>query len=242
MLSKERTAELKKFLKLNKLKCNNLETLDIALTHGSYTFENKLDDKYNYERLEFLGDAVVKLSISDHLYEKYPQYKEGELTKIRSVVVSDRILAKLAEKIDIGKYIKLGYHEEKQGGRKRQSTYACAFEALLGALYLDGKLELAKDFLKVLINDYVEIVDNDVTKANFKAMLQEYSQGKGIGLPEYLTKEEKGPAHAKTFEIEVKIQGQLLGTGIGKTKKQAQQNAAHSALLKLGLIKENQSE
>lgn len=208
---------------------------DQALTHSSYTYELGLAPALNYERLEFLGDAVLKLVVSDYLYERFPHYREGELTKIRAVVVSDAILAKLAERIELGAYLIMGASEARSGGARKTSNLACAFEALLGAFYLDGQIEQARVLLQDLLQDIITDVDLSKTKDNYKAVLQEFTQGEGMGLPEYVTTKETGPSHNRTFHVEVRINNEVLGYGTGKTKKEAQQQAA-----KLGLIALNQ--
>ncbi len=223
-------------LKSINLTIDDYALLDIALTHSSFTFENKDETLKNNERMEFLGDAVLKLIASRYLYERFPEYTEGELTKIRAIIISDKVLAHLAVKINLANYLKLGYHEEKLGGRKRASTLACAFEAILGAFYIDGKLDGLYDFLVELLEDEVTTIDESVSKNNFKAMLQEHVQADGIEIPEYIVAEEQGPAHNRIFIIEVYIKGQKLGFGEGKSKKEAHQNAAKMALIGLGLI------
>jgi ribonuclease-3 len=238
MLNNKRKTELDELLGSINLTVDNYELLDLALTHSSYTFENKLSSLENNERLEFLGDAVLKLIVSDYLLDRFPEYNEGELTKIRSILVSDKILAKTAKMINLGKYIKMGYHEEKQGGRKRSSTMACAFEALLGALYLDGKMYDLQMFLIEQFDEEITMIDESETKYNYKAILQEYTQAEGLELPEYVIIKENGPSHSKTFEIEVKINDISYKPETGKSKKEAQQKAAHRALLHLGLVEE----
>lgn len=218
--------------------CDNYELIENALTHSSYTFENKLSPLINNERLEFLGDAVLKLIASDYLLRRFPGYTEGDLTKIRAILISDNTLTKIAERINLGKYIRLGYHEEKLGGRKRASTLACAFEALLGALYIDGKLSLLETSLPQLIQDEVTDIDQSAAKHNFKAILQEYTQAEAIDLPLYNVIREEGPPHDKTFEIEVVINDEVCGIGGGKSKKEAQQKAAKMAVVSLGLLPE----
>jgi ribonuclease III len=243
MSSIERKKELEQFLTEIGITLNDLTNLSIALTHSSYTYENKLSIKSNNERLEFLGDAVLKLITSDYLYERFPDYTEGELTKIRSVLVSDSTLTKLAKKINLNKYLKLGYHEEKLGGRMRNSNLACAFEAILGSFYRDGKYKEIKQFLIKLMEDEVTAIDKCEAKSNYKAILQEYAQSKGIELPEYKVINEEGPAHDKIFEIIVIMENQNLGIGKGKSKKQAQQDAAKEAVVKLNLVEiENEYE
>ncbi len=240
MINKERKNKLDLFLTSINLLIDNYECLDLALTHSSYTFENKGSKLENNERLEFLGDAVLKLIASKYLYERFPAYLEGDLTKIRAILVSDNILAQLANNINLGDYLKIGFHEERLGGRTRSSTLACAFEALLGAFYVDGKLDELYEFLTKLLKDEVTKIDNSASKYNAKAMLQEYSQSKSMGLPLYEIIKEEGPAHNKLFKVEVSLNGEVIGTGTGKTKKESHQKSAEMAIKKLGLLKEKQ--
>ncbi|MDD3419532.1 MAG: ribonuclease III [Candidatus Gastranaerophilales bacterium] len=238
MFSDEREKDLKLFLKEQRLKCSNLVLLDMALTHSSYINENRLEADSDYERLEFLGDAVLKLIISDYLFNIFPEYDEGRLSKIRSIIVSDTVLASFARKIGLQDYIQVGPAEEKQGGRLRESTLACAFEAVLGALYLDGRLENLYSFLIDLASREVEFIDKNDVFYNPKAILQEFTQEKYKILPIYETVLESGPAHDKTFVVQVMVKDQKVGQGQGKTKKEAQQKAAYDAIEKLGLIKD----
>ncbi|OGH97420.1 MAG: ribonuclease III [Candidatus Melainabacteria bacterium GWF2_32_7] len=243
MINKKRKADINELLQKLHIESQDYERLDTALTHSSYTFENKIPSLENNERLEFLGDAVLKLIASDYLQERFPDYTEGELTKIRAILISDATLTKIANKIDLGKHLKLGYHEEKSGGRKRASTLACAFEALLGALYLDGKLKDLQNLIVQLFEDEVTEIDQSVSKYNFKAMLQEYTQANGLELPIYSVIKEEGPPHNKMFEIGVIINEKPLGIGSGKSKKEAQQKSAEMAVIELGLLdQEEKSE
>lgn len=207
-----------------------------ALTHPSYTKEQELPYIENYERLEFLGDAVLKLAASDILFKKYPEYTEGDLSKIRSIVVSDNTLSKIAEKIGFCELIILARHEAKQGLAHIESVCACAFEAVLGAYYLDGKFECVIPFLEKVLMPYIEEVDKNFEKFNAKAILQEYTQGLTKETPVYSLVGESGPAHNKTFEVEVAYQDKVVAKGIGKTKKEAEQHAAYEACKILGAI------
>lgn len=228
--------------KLNKLevifeiKIQNEKLFEKALTHGSYTKENELSSLENYERLEFLGDAVLKLCISDILYKKFPDYSEGELTRIRSIVVSDNTLAKIAEKIGLYAIIILGKHEEKMGGRNRASILACVFESILGAYYLEGKFSEISSFLEKNLECCIKDVDENAGKFNAKAVLQEYTQSENKTLPQYNIVEEIGPEHDKIFIVEVSYMDKTLASGQGKTKREAEQNAAYSACVKLEII------
>ena len=213
----------------------NAELFKIALTHPSYTKEHEMDYTESYERLEFLGDAVLKLAVSDILYKKYPDYTEGSMSKIRSVIVSDAVLFEVAEKIGLSELIILGKHEEKQGCRKLESVCACAFEAVLGAYYLDGKFSELIEFINRIFLPYIQEVDKNFEKYNAKALLQEYTQSKTKTIPEYRVINETGPAHNKTFEVEVWYEGKLIASASGKSKKDAEQKCAYEACKKLGI-------
>ena len=236
MLNDKRKTELDELLNNLNLSIDDYSLLDVALTHSSYNFENKLAEIEDNERLEFLGDAVLKLLASRYLYERFPEYPEGDLTKIRAILISDNTLAHIAAKINLDKFLKIGYHEAKLGGRTRSSTLACAFESVLGAFYLDGKIENLYDFLIELLKDEVTEIDNSASKYNFKAMLQEYAQANGMKIPEYVVVEEKGPAHSKIFAVEVWVNGDKMGFGEGNSKKEAHQIAARIAAVALGLL------
>lgn len=218
------------------IKIDNPDFFKKALTHPSFTKEQDLPYVDNYERLEFLGDAVLKLATSDILYKKYPDYTEGDLSKIRSIVVSDNTLSKIANKIGFCEHIILAHHEAKQGLAHIESVCACAFEAVLGAYYLDGKFDLVIPFLQKVLMPYIEEVDKNFEKFNAKAILQEYTQGLTKEIPIYSIVGESGPAHSKTFDVEVSYQGHVIAKGQGKTKKEAEQHAAYEACKKLGAI------
>ncbi|MCM1338525.1 MAG: ribonuclease III [Muribaculaceae bacterium] len=207
-----------------------------ALTHSSYTKELNISAIECYERLEFLGDAVLKLSISDVLYKKYPEAPEGELSKIRSIIVSDNTLADIAKKNGLQQLIILGRHEEKQGCRKLNSICACAFEATLGAYYLDGKYAEVVEYIKRTFEPYIEDVREHFEKFNAKAILQEYTQGLTKNTPVYRLLEATGPEHKKEFKIEVSYNGEVLAVEKGSTKKEAEQRCAYTACKKLGII------
>ncbi len=213
------------------------ELIKQALTHPSYTKENNIDSLESYERLEFFGDSVLKLFTSKLLYETYPEAPEGELSKIRSILVSDAILAKAGEKIGIDELMLLGPAEEKQGGRKRESNIACALEAVLGAYYLNGRQKEIENFIKDYIMIYAEDVDKHFEKYNAKDILQQYTQGVNKTLPEYRTVAINGPAHKPEFIVEVEWGGEIIAQASGKSKKEAQQNCALKACQNLGVIK-----
>lgn len=222
--------------KIYGIKIDNSDYFERALTHPSYTQEKELPYNMNYERLEFLGDAVLKLVSSQILFEKYPDYTEGEMSKIRSVIVSDSILSKIACKIGLNDLIKASVHNEKQGIKKVESVCACAFEAVLGAFYLDGKLDEVKSFLKKVLVPYFDEVENNFARYNAKAILQEYTQSVNQTTPVYEVVASSGPQHNKTFVVEVSFHDEILAKGEGKSKKDAEQHAAYEACKKLGVI------
>lgn len=228
---------LKALYDIFQIQPTNQELYEKALTHSSFTKENELNILNSYERLEFLGDAVLKLCISDILFKLFPDYQEGELTKIRSIVISDAVLAKITTQIGLDKLIILGKQEEKMGGRRRKSILACAFESVLGAYYVEGNFKELSIFLEKCMSEYIKEVDADFDKFNAKATLQEYTQSLSKETPNYKIVQELGPQHNKTFVIEVSYQGKILASGKGQTKKEAEQAAAHSACEKLGIIK-----
>lgn len=239
VLNESRKQQLDKLLDfLGMEETDNYEIYHRALTHSSYTYENKLSSLDNYERLEFLGDAVLKLVVSDYLFERFPEYREGELTKIRAVVVSDNQLAQLAQQINLADYMVFGVSEARSGGGRKVSNLACAFESLLGAMYLDGRMSEVTVFLRDLLEELITEVDLSKTKDNYKAVLQELTQAEGGYLPEYRTVKETGPSHNRTFFIEVLISGEVMGYGSGKSKKEAQQAAAKVALEALDALEE----
>ena len=205
------------------IKIDNPDFFKRALTHPSYTKERDIPYTENYERMEFLGDAVLKLITSQILYEKYPDYTEGDLSKIRSIVVSDSTLSKIAHDICLCDLIIMARHEAKQGLANIESVCACAFEAVLGAYYLDNKLQDLIPFLKKVLMPYIEEVDKNFEKYNAKAILQEYTQSLTKETPVYNLINETGPDHSKTFEVEVSYQGKVIASGIGKSKKEAEQ-------------------
>lgn len=220
-----------------KIKLKNKDLLKKALIHSSYTKEKEITSLESYERLEFLGDAVLKLCISNILYKNFPSYSEGSLTKIRSIIVSDNALAELAEKLGLANLLILGKREEKTGGRSRKSILACAFEAILGAYYLNGKFNAISTFLEEIFGPLIKEVDEHFEKFNAKAILQEYTQAQNKITPNYKIVDEIGPEHDKMFVVEVSYMKEVLASGKGKTKREAEQDCAYKACLKLGVIK-----
>ena len=199
-----------------------------ALTHSSFSNEQKINKHPNYERLEFLGDAVLELISSQFFFEHYPEWKEGQLTRVRSSMVCEPALAYCARDISLQKYILLGKGEEATGGRERDSIVSDVMEAVLGAIYLDGGFEEAKRYVHQWILSDLE------TKQLFydsKSILQERAQKGGKELT-YRLVSESGPDHDKVFVIEAWIDGKCVGSGTGKSKKSAEQQAAYAVLMK----------
>jgi ribonuclease III len=186
------------------------------------------------ERLEFLGDAVLNLTLSDLLLKKYPDFPEGRLSKIRAGLVNERKLADLALQLSLGVFLRIGKGEEMTGGREKPSILANTLEALLGAIYLDGGFKAASIFVDRLFNSELRD-DHDLSSRDYKTLLQEYCQGKMKKVPGYRLFREEGPDHKKVFFVEVTIQDQVISKGQGRTKKEAQQKAAEQALQKLEL-------
>ncbi|WP_090798599.1 ribonuclease III [Paenibacillus sp. GP183] len=212
----------------------NPELLKQAFTHSSYVNEHRISGPKDNERLEFLGDAVLELTVSEFLFFTYPGRMEGELTKLRASIVCEPSLVVFAEKLDFGAYVLLGKGEELTGGRSRPALLADVFEAFIGALYLDQGLEIAKNFLKRYVFTQISI-EGKLLVIDYKTQLQEHTQQHNLGIIEYRIVDERGPAHDREFISEVYMGDQLLGNGIGRSKKEAEQQAASKALAKLNV-------
>lgn len=203
-----------------------------ALCHRSYANEQGLPLIDSNERLEFLGDSVIELAVTHLLFEDFPESAEGELTKLRAPLVRGKALARAAERMGLGDYLLLGKGEEQTGGRKKQSILADTFEAVVGALYLDGGFDVARGMvlscLEELIHEIVRLGTGD-----YKSDLQEQAAKRTGGIPRYRVRDE-GPDHYKTFHVTVEVAGKHFGPIPGTSKKEAEQGAARVALLKLG--------
>ena len=209
----------------------NERLLETAFTHTSYANEHRLLNISHNERLEFLGDAVLQLLISEYLYKKYPKKPEGDLSKLRSTIVREESLAGFSRDCQFDQFIKLGRGEEKSGGRNRDTILGDLFEAFLGALLLDKDVEAVKKFLyqimipKVEAGDFEQVID-------YKTKLQELLQVNGDVEIVYQVTSESGPAHAKEFDVSVSVDGRVVGQGQGRSKKLAEQEAAKNAFEK----------
>ena len=205
--------------------------LEEALTHSSYANEHRSVKVKDNERLEFLGDAILDLIISEYLFIKHPEMPEGDLSKIRASIVCEASLAKVAKHLGLGEYILLGKGEEMTGGRERASIMADGFEALTGALFLDGGFDGAKAFLtKTLINEVEQVASLEDLYTDYKTLLQECIQKLSSEPIHYEVVGEEGPDHDKYFFVEVYHETKCLGRGKGKSKKEAEQDAAKKAL------------
>ena len=209
---------------------NNKELLKLALTHSSYSNDNKQGKFNNNERLEFLGDAVLELSSSEFLFNEYKNKPEGELTRMRASIVCEPTLALCAKDINLSQYLLLGRGEDNTGGRYRDSIASDAFEAVIGAIYLDGGFTIAKEFvMKFVMND----IENKHLFYDSKTILQEIVQKQYKERVEYVLINESGPDHNKSFEVEVRLNEKVLGKGLGRTKRKAEQQAAYEAILQI---------
>ncbi|MEI7027367.1 ribonuclease III [Paenibacillus sp. y28] len=212
----------------------NQALLRQAFTHSSYVNEQKSGTHKDNERLEFLGDAVLELTISEYLYHRYPAYSEGELTKLRASIVCEPSLVGFANRLDIGLYVFLGKGEEMTGGRTRPALLADVFESFIGALYLDQGLEAVQAFLREHVFPYLPDQGRSQV-SDFKTFLQEYVQQHNLGQLEYRIVDERGPAHDREFVSEVCMDQQMIGRGVGKSKKESEQQAAAAGLHKLNV-------
>ncbi len=206
-----------------------------ALIHRSYGNEHWEYKKINNERLELLGDAVLDLVVTEYLYKNFTKSSEGDLAKLKSMVVSEPVLAKISKELGIGRYLLLSKGEELTGGRERNSILGDVFEAVLGSIYLDSDFISAKEYAIKLLEHEINHIEENEELIDFKTILQEYSQKNYKITPEYRVAKETGPDHKKNFQIEVSINKDIVGSGDGRNKKSAEQSAARDACKKLGI-------
>lgn len=220
----------------------NKKILTEALTHSSYSNEMKSKGErvlFN-ERLEFLGDSVLSIVVSYHIFEKYRNKQEGDLTKIRAAVVCEKALAKFASKIDLGAYMFLGHGEAMNNGRTRPSIIADAFEALLAAIYLDTdeSFEVVKRFVLPFVEAEIKYISETGVFVDYKTTLQQIVQQANGEILEYVLVAEEGPDHNKKFKVEARLNSNVIGHGCAKSKREAEQCAAHEALILFGELTE----
>lgn len=217
------------FEKFN-IKTENEYLYDVAFTHGSYSTKYRLD--YNYERLEFLGDSVLSLIVSEYLYGKYPHYEEGKLTKLRANYVCQSALIYYSHELGLQEYLKVAEEESNLTKNEILSITADIFESFLGAIFLDQGMEFAKDYVSKIIFKYID--ENKIFFADYKSAMKEYGDAKDLEIT-YEVLDEQGVPHDKIFTIAILIDGQEMGIGKGKNKKEAEQAAAKVAIKKLNI-------
>ena len=212
----------------------DLGLLEHALTHRSKAHEDASGGVFDNESMEFLGDAVLGFVIADLLFREFPLHDEGHKSKIKASIVSTLALARLAESLDLGRFVLLGKGEEKTGGRRKQAILADSYEALIAAIYLDGGVDAARAFVARQFGPLIAEARASGSEAAFtddwKSALQESLQSKGLGLPDYVLAGQEGPAHHRVFLVDVKVGGEVMARGEGRSKKAAEQVAAQRAL------------
>lgn len=216
-----------------KYRFRNIGLLAQALTHRSYAHESLQEKLSDNERLEFLGDAVLNVVTSHLVMDQFPDQPEGELTRIRALIVNEKALARISRRMGLGGFILLGKGENQTGGRGKASILANCYEAVVGAVYLDGGYEEAFRVLQTHFSEVLKRVEQRAARQDFKTLLQERTQSRHQTIPCYTLVSESGPDHEKTFRVHVSIQGVAMGHGEGKTKKEAEQRAAEEGLERL---------
>ncbi|MGG0718863.1 ribonuclease III [Robertmurraya massiliosenegalensis] len=229
---RNRDRQFKEFQDKLGVQFTNVKLLIQAFTHSSYVNEHRRKPYDDNERLEFLGDAVLELTVSQFLYNKYPTMSEGELTKLRAAVVCEPSLVAFANELTFGEYVLLGKGEEMTGGRTRPALLADVFEAFIGALFLDKGIDTVVLFLEKVVFPKIDAGAFSHVM-DFKSQLQEHVQRDSSGVIEYKVLQEKGPAHNREFISQVNLNGEEVGVGTGRSKKEAEQHAAQMALEKL---------
>lgn len=223
--------QLEDVLRLLQIDISNFELLQQSLTHRSYLGE-AADGVSSNERLEFLGDAVLGLVVCEYLYQTYPDRSEGELAKAKAVAVSEPILAESAKDLGLDQMILMSVGEEASGGRGRLSILSDTFEAVVAVVYLDAGLEAAREFCLRALASILDDIERQEHIRDYKSLLQELTQGQHKKAPKYVVVTEEGADHDKTFVVEARLDSDVLGKGLGKSKKQAEQAAALEALQK----------
>jgi len=236
ILNKHRLDELRKLSTKLCVQFNNINLLHQALTHTSYANECKNSTIMHNERLEFLGDAVLDVIVSEYLFRQLANLPEGELTKARAIVVCEPTLARCSAELGIGEYLYLGKGEASSGGRERTSILADTFEAIIGAIYMDSGFENSANFVLKQLHADLLLVERGEYVKDYKTLLQEVVQKNTDSKISYEIIDESGPDHHKMFKVAVLVNTKELGTGLGKSKKEAEQLAANQALIKLKII------
>lgn len=231
-VERENARQVQKYLNY---RFKNPDYLITALKHRSYVYSREQSGVHSNERLEFLGDAVLDLVVGEFIFNKYPRRREGQLTQLRSTLVNRKALARQARAMKLGRYVLLSSSEARSGGRFRHSILSDAYESIIGAMYLDGGLQPVRCFLhRTLLQDLGEERPASADHSrNYKSALLEYTQGEGIGQPEYRVDSAVGPDHEKIFTIKVYVSGNPVSKGTGTSKKNAEQDAARQAVEQL---------
>lgn len=236
-MQKYREEQLKEFCQLIGVQMCDLELLNMALTHSSFAHEVKKKHKPEHnERIEFLGDSVLSIIVSTYMFNNFPKLAEGKLTKLRAHLVCEASLYEYAKKIRLGEFLQLGHGEALSGGRERPSILADAFEAVLGAIYIDQGMEVARSYLLGLMTAEIDYICTNGIQGDYKTQLQEYLQKDGDVDLVYRVVSTSGPEHNKRFNTEVLLSGHAIGAGHGRTKKDAEQEAAKDAMERLHII------
>lgn len=230
MRRRDRLAEVEQFAAENEIPVQNAQLLNTALTHTSYANEHRNEVIHDNERLEFLGDAILDLVIGEYLFLRFPTWPEGELTRAKASVVCKPSCAECAAKFHVGEYMRLGKGEEMSGGRTRVSILGDAFEAVIGAIYLDNNYEVAARFILGHMKKFLDLIDQGAYDHDYKSDLQELVQRHGDVDIRYVVTHDEGPDHDKTIWMDIIINGKHMGTGIGKNKKESAQKAAKEAI------------
>jgi ribonuclease-3 len=230
-MDQNRVLQLDAFQKQLGFEFGDIGILNTALTHTSYVKGEGKGSDHN-ERLEFLGDAVLEVCVSEYLYKRYPDMNEGQMTKARALSVNETALCEVAQEIGIGDLLLLSFGEEHTGGREKASILSDALEALIGAVFIDAGMSAAKDFILGFAIKTIEKAVSGTIVKDYKTMLQEYVQSDHKGSIKYSIKEIKGPDHKKVFTMQAELNGQVIGVGTGNSKQEASQSAAQMALQK----------
>lgn len=230
-----RQKELEEFQRELDYTFKDITVLDTALTHTSYVKGDGNGSEHN-ERLEFLGDAVLELCVSERLYKEYADLNEGVMTRVRALCVCEGALHRAAGRLGLGKYLRLSHGEENSGGREKPSILADATEAVIGAVFLDGGIERSRALVQRIVEDGIEKAVQSVNIKDYKTMLQEHVQKKHMGNVTYELVEASGPDHMRTFTLRAVIAGEKKGIGSGASKQEAGQRAAKATLEEMGLV------
>jgi len=226
-------ADLKALEKILGIDFKDISLLEKSLVHRSYLNENQGTDSDSNERLEYLGDAILGYIVAEKLYRDFPEYDEGQMTRLRSILVRRETLARISRSINIGEYLFLGKGEDTSGGRNKSANLACALEAVIAAVYLDqGIVKTRKMILRLLKDEWQKAIKKPAA-IDYKSKLQELIQSREQKIPSYQVTGTSGPDHIKTFDVEVRLGNEILGSGSGKSKKEAETEAAREALKKL---------